>query len=276
MTHDRLVDLIAGKELAAHIRASDHAAPRSSLTSTKGSRLHVSNLSGGPVKNFDLELQLGEIVGLVGLVGSGRSSILEMIFGLLPPVTGDLALDGNSMSFNSRPHEAVAYVPEDRLTDAAFNSLSVLENLMAASTDRFWRRFARRSRQERAEAAQLVQKFRVKVDSELAAFSTLSGGNQQKVIVARWLSCEPSVLLLDEPSQGVDVGARAEIHQLIRDAATGGTGVLVASSDLDEVVALCDRALVLSEGRVVANVEKRMLSVERLERLAYVVGSRNE
>jgi ribose transport system ATP-binding protein len=189
---------------------------------------------------------------------------------------GELRLEQRPVRFRS-PAQAkragVAYVPEDRAARAAFLDLSVRENLSAADTGRYWRRLRFRRRDERADARRSMAEYGIKAASEAAPLTSLSGGNQQKVMLARWLRLDPRLLLLDEPTQGVDAAARIEIHALVRGAAQRGSAVLMVSSDFEELVYACDRVVVLAKGRTVAEVAGPDLVEERLTELAYALST---
>lgn len=226
--------------------------------STGAPRLRATGLAGGALRGVDLEVRAGEVLGIGGLAGSGRTSLLRALFGDLP-ATGAVELDGAALALRS-PRDAVragiALVPEDRLREAAFLDRPIWENLGAR---RLLFGGTRRSlvgsgARERRAAPGLVRRFAVRAPSSDAPLGALSGGNQQKVVMARWLSTSPRVVLLDEPSQGVDAVAREEIHRLVREAAEGGAAVVVVSSDLEELEALSDRVVVLADGRVVAEL----------------------
>ena len=269
LDHDRLVELISGDARPARVSVKP---ARRDAVRRPGSRdrLVVEGLSGGRISSASFTLGAGEIVGLAGLVGSGRTSLLELLFGVRPPADGTIRLDGALLEWRGgRPHPGVAYLPEDRARDAAFLPLSVAENIMAASTARHWRHGRLRHRAEAADARAVMNAHGIRAGSETAPLQTLSGGNQQKAMLARWMIREPSVLLLEEPTQGVDVAARAAIHDQIRGAAAAGTVVLVASSDADELASLCDRAIVLIAGRTTCEVPGSELTAQRLERLPY-------
>jgi ribose transport system ATP-binding protein len=148
----------------------------------------------------------------------------------------------------------VAYVPEDRTTEAVFSELSLVENLSIAGQERYWRRGLLRKRRELRDSLTLIDAFGIKCESPSASIAQLSGGNQQKAILARWMRREPSLLLLDEPTHGVDVGARDDIYGLVRQAAARGTCVLVVSSDAEELELLCDRLVVLRDGVTVDSI----------------------
>jgi ribose transport system ATP-binding protein len=262
--HDRLVELISGP-LAAGASAAPAAVHRAGDV-----RLRVDGLRGGAVRNASLAVRAGEIVGVAGLVGSGRSSLLEMLFGTRRPEAGAIALDGEPLAWRGgRPHDAAAYVPEDRVRGAAFMPLTVTENIMAASTTRHWRGLRLRRGEEARFTRALMREQGITAAGERVAFRTLSGGNQQKAILARWLMREPALLLLDEPTQGVDIGARAAIHDMVRAAAARGAIALVATSDAEEMAMLCDRAVLLVRGVTAREVAGDELTAETLERLSY-------
>jgi ribose transport system ATP-binding protein len=163
----------------------------------------------------------------------------------------------------------VAYVPENRELDAAFPQLSVCDNLSAGQISRYRTVAGMDNRRERADARSSIAEFSIQASSEAQVFSSLSGGNQQKVVIARWLRREPKVLLLDEPTQGVDVGARADVYASIRRAVSGGMAVVLVSSDFDELVNAADRVLVLRGGLIVADLNDEELDSDTLTHLAY-------
>lgn len=265
--HDALVEMIVGVSEEELLRAGvkhilDPAARKD--------RLVVSEISGGPVKSASFSVGEGEIVGITGLVGSGRSSILEMVFGAQQPDSGGIELDGVPLRWRGgKPHSEIALVPENRVLDAAFPPLSLTENLVATTTGKCWNKGFLNHRLERTEVRQLIKKHGIKAASEETPFQTLSGGNQQKAVVARCMRGEPTVLLLDEPTQGVDFAARAAIHDTIRAAASNGLSVLVVSSDVEELVLISNRVVVLVHGTTVATVSGSDLTPDNLERLSF-------
>lgn len=213
--------------------------------------LEVKDLFAGPVRGLNLTVGRGEIVGLAGLLGSGRSSILKSLFGLISTETGTISLNGTPVKFGhptSAMRLGVAYVPEDRNEEAAFPDLNVEENLSISRLGDYWRagRFAQRK--QNLTASSVIDEYKVVVNSPSSTFSTMSGGNAQKVVMARWLGRTPQLLLIDEPTQGVDVGARADIHRRIVRAARAGMAVIVVSSDSSELAGLCDRVIGISNG----------------------------
>ncbi|MBW7893507.1 MAG: sugar ABC transporter ATP-binding protein [Opitutaceae bacterium] len=211
----------------------------------------------GGVRDVSLQLRAGEILGLAGLVGAGRTELARVLFGLTPADAGEIVLNGNAVRIAS-PQDAVAqgiaYVPEDRRRHGVIPELAVAENMSLASHRRMFPGAWLRPRRERSFALDYMQRLAVKADGPEAPVATLSGGNQQKVALARWLATEPRVLILDEPTQGVDVGAKSEIHRQMRALAAQGMALLLISSDLPEVLGLSDRIGVMRNGRLVATL----------------------
>ncbi|MEU6996083.1 sugar ABC transporter ATP-binding protein [Streptomyces sp. NPDC046465] len=230
--------------------------------------LRVSGLSRhGEFEPFDLDLRPGEIVGLAGLVGSGRSEILETIYGARKPSAGQVAVDGRVLrpgSVRAAVRAGLGLAPEERKAQALLMLESVTRNVSVSSMSRFsyggW--LDRSAEREAAHAA--TRELSLRPDEPNAPVRTLSGGNQQKAVLARWLLRGCRVLLLDEPTRGVDVGARAELYAVIRRLADEGLAVLLVSSEVPEVLGLADRVLVLREGRVVHTAPARDLDEHRV------------
>ena len=212
----------------------------------------LSNRRTG-VRDVSLSVRRGEIVGIAGLVGSGRTQLAETIFGLTPADGGEILLGGTPVRITS-PADAIrlgiGYVPEDRRQHGVVLEMSVVANISVASLPAVSRFGLIDRAAEDAVAARYADQFRIKVSSVAAEVGSLSGGNQQKVALARWLSTNPSVLILDEPTQGVDVGSKAEIHGLMQDLVERGMAILMISSELPEILGLSDRILVMREGRI--------------------------
>ncbi len=210
-------------------------------------------------QGVDLVVHAGEIVGLAGLMGAGRTELLETLFGAGVPgtVTGTVRLEGKPVRV-SRPRGAIAagigYVPEDRRGAGLVMAASVGSNVTLSALDSLARLGVISSARERRAVTDVIQDLRIKTPSGATHVRTLSGGNQQKVVFARHLLHRPRLLLLDEPTRGVDVGAKAEIYRLLADLAADGLGVLLASSELPELLGICDRIVVLRAGRVVADL----------------------
>jgi len=229
-------------------------------------------MSGG---NTELTLYPGEVVGIAGLLGSGRSSILRSLFGLSTAEPLEIRLDGKSTVVDS-PRRAmkagIAYVPEDR-ADASLPDESIARNVSVATLNDRPLLGWLSGRVERATARKLIGTFGVRTASEQSVLSSLSGGNAQKVILARWMHRAPRVLLLDEPTQGVDVGARAEIHALIRGAADRGAAVLVVASDFEELAIIADRVLVVSSGQIAEELSGERVDAQTIESQVYAQGA---
>ncbi|KQS89496.1 MULTISPECIES: sugar ABC transporter ATP-binding protein [unclassified Rhizobium] len=217
--------------------------------------LSVSQLSlTGKYQDVSFKVGRGEVVGVTGLLGSGAKDLLRTLFGLETPTSGEVVSDGETVRFR-RPADAVrghlALVPEDRRGNGIALDLSVTENITLASLARFTRLGFLDRDGERTEVDGLIDRLQVKTSGRDALSRTLSGGNQQKVAIAKWLSRQSEIYLLDEPTVGVDIGSKVEIYKLIGDLAARGAGVLVLSSDLAELVGITDRILVLYRGKVV-------------------------
>jgi ribose transport system ATP-binding protein len=221
--------------------------------------LDVSGLAGGSLHDVTLSVAAGEVLGVAGIVGSGRTSLLGMLFGVFAPRAGTIDLDRQPLpagDISAAVRAGVAYVPEERVLDAAFLKLGLDANISASDPCSHRRRLGLSHASERAEARRAVERFAIRAPGIGASLRTLSGGNQQKAILARWLLRDPRLLLLDEPTQGVDVGARADIHRLIVTAAEHGAAVVVASSDVGELVRLADRVVVLAGGTIAAEARR--------------------
>lgn len=224
--------------------------------------LRVSGLASPPeVQNVDLEVRPGEIVGLAGLVGSGRTETAECIAGLRDRHAGEVSYHDRPLSSSTADvyRDGVVYVSEDRAKSGSFLKLSVASNITAGIIDRLgWRGrngIISRKREQQA-VREGVEKMDVRMASALALLESLSGGNQQKCLIARALLTEPEVLILDEPTRGVDVGAKQAIQEIVRELAAQGLAVIIISSELEEVTHLSDRIVVLYEGRTVASVAR--------------------
>lgn len=265
LTHDNLVELIVGHSVARHDAGAREKAKKA------GDRLELTGVSSGRVRDVSLCVKAGEIVGIAGLIGSGRSSLLRSVFGV-DGRTGAATIDGRALpsgDIGTAMAAGLAMVPEDRASEAAFPDLSIAENLSAGSTDKYWRRLRLDHRQERSDGVDLIGRYGIKAPEPRAPLATLSGGNQQKAIIARWLQRKPKVLLLDEPTQGVDIGARADIHHLIFEAAAAGTSILVVSSDYEEIVQLADRVIVLVDGQIAFELAGEEIDDDRIARLVH-------
>jgi ribose transport system ATP-binding protein len=255
-----LVELLSGG------RAVD-VAPVRSVGRVTRPRLSVRGLDAGPLRAVDVTAHAGEIVGISGLLGSGRSTVLETAFGARPRRSGVVEVDGLPLAGGpaAAMRAGVALVPESRARQAIFGSRSVADNLTEAVALRYWRRGWLSQRRVHSCARSMITRHSIVAAHEQKSVSTLSGGNQQKVVLARWLERRPTVLLLDEPTQGVDIVARAAIHNMIREATAQGACALLVSSDVDELVEMSSRIIVLADGRVAG---ERVAPFDRAELLA--------
>ena len=254
LTESELIKLMVGREVS-HIYPPAESEPGEGVLSFKNLGCAASG-----VKNVTLDVRAGEVVGLAGLVGAGRTELARVLFGLTPADTGEIFLNGRPITINS-PQEAVAhglaYVPEDRRQHGVILEMPIAHNMTMAVHRRLfpgtWLRFG----VERNLAQEFIRDLAVKAYGPDAPGGSLSGGNQQKVSLARWLATHPKLLILDEPTQGVDVGAKSEIHRIIRRLAKDGLAVLMISSDLPEVVGMSDRIAVMRGGTIVAMLPGR-------------------
>jgi rhamnose transport system ATP-binding protein len=239
--------------------------------------LDVQALSSpGAFANVSLSVRAGEIVALAGLVGAGRTEIAEAIFGVRSRSGGEVRVGRDRARVNSA-REAVraglAYVPEDRATNGLVLTQSLQDNITTPILSRLARWGLRRSRAERTASLEAISRFDVVCRGPEQRAGELSGGNQQKVSLARWLVTEPRVLLVDEPTRGVDVGAKAEIHRMLAELARRGLALLVISSELPEVLALADRVIVVREGRIAGELRRAEASEESIITLATSSGA---
>jgi ribose transport system ATP-binding protein len=269
-TRQQLVEAIVGGAAPAATPTLDR------VVDTRDVLLEVERLARGKaVRDVSLQLRRGEVLGLAGLVGSGRSERVRMIFCADRPDYGRMRLAGAAFAPNS-PSEAmkagIGLVPEERRSEGlilkksvGFNlGLTVLSSLQAAP----WLPLIRLQRRGRVARA-LSSRLRIKTPSVDTAVDRLSGGNQQKVVIGKWLARRPKILILDEPTRGVDIGARVEIHQIIRELTTEGTSVIIISSEAEELPGLCDRVLVLAEGRIIKELNGGEITRDALVYASY-------
>ena len=246
----RVIHLMVG-------RALQDQKPPARANAQEAAVLRVRGLGvRGACEAVDLDVAPGEIVGLAGLVGAGRTELLEAIFGLRRS-NGSIEVGGVPVSYRSPRHairDGVALVPSDRKAQGLVLEMSVRENLVMASTADLQRVRRPSSARELASVDAAIRDLHIRTHSPRAPVSTLSGGNQQKVMLGKWLATSPRLLMLDDPTRGVDVGAKAEIYRLLNEAAQRGIGVLVSSSEIPELLALCDRIVVMFRGRVAASL----------------------
>jgi rhamnose transport system ATP-binding protein len=265
-----IVKAMVGRDMPARAKHTGPSNP-DEARSAKSDALSVQALTREPhFRRIDLTVARGEIVGIFGLVGSGRSELLETIFGLYRPAAGSMLIDGEPVAFQS-PRDAaragIALVPEERHRQGLLFNLDLRHNLVIPKAT-LGDDVMVRSGDECRDAARLLEDWRIKSAGIAALPDTLSGGNQQKVVVAKWMATGPRVLLLDEPTKGVDVGAKFEIHELIRAQAAAGLAVVMVSSDLPEILSLADRILVMKEGALQGELAGAVATEESVMHLA--------
>ena len=266
LTMDKIIRLMVGREL------TNRFPPKTN----KPSRvlLKVENLSGqySNVKDVSFEVKRGEIVGIAGLAGAGRTEVIENIFGISERKSGTIWLDGKEVR-NKNAKEAIkngfALLTEERRATGIFGILDINENTTISSLKKYMvgRVFLSSSKMKK-DTDWAIKAMRIKTPNQKTKIRSLSGGNQQKVILGRWLLTKPTVLLLDEPTRGIDVGAKYEIYQLIIDLASEGKAVIMVSSEMPELLGVCDRIIVMSAGRVAGEVECANTSQEEIMTLA--------
>ena len=242
--------------------------------------LQVSGLTTpGLFRDISFTVRKGEIVGLGGLVGAGRTDVAKALFGIAPAASGSIAVNGK-VAVIADPGDAIAlglaFVPEDRAQAGIFRSLSVEQNITAAVPGKIAPRGVIRRGVEKLLATQSVARLRIRLASLRQPIGELSGGNQQKAILARWLLTEPQVLILDEPTRGIDIGVKAEFYDMIGALAADGRAILLISSELPELLALCDRVLVMSEGRLTADLPRGQATQESIMQAAVPRTERGE
>jgi rhamnose transport system ATP-binding protein len=253
-SRQELIQLMVGRELSAVFPKSDVQLGEVVL------EFRDCGCSQSGVSEVSFAIRAGEIVGLAGLVGAGRTELACTLFGLTPCDEGEILLHGTAVDIRDPAGaiaHGIAYVPEDRRRHGIILDLAVSANVTLASLDSLTSLGLLDFQRERQIAADYVQRLGIKTPSIFAAGATLSGGNQQKVVLSRWLATKPVVLILDEPTQGVDVGAKAEIHGLMTELAQQGVAILMISSELPEILGMSDRVVVMHAGRVVKILERK-------------------
>ena len=214
-------------------------------------------------------MRRGEILGITGLLGSGRTEIAEALFGVEPADCGTITLEGTPRRIRSiadAVRAGIGYVPEDRLTQGLFLDKSIADNMVAASLETYRGRtlLLDRARISRS-MSELFTRLRIKAPNAKAPVRSLSGGNAQRVVIAKWLDRHPSVLMLNGPTVGVDIGSKEEIFAILREQAAGGMGIVVISDDIPELVASCHRVLIVRAGRIVAEIEGADIAVDAIQ-----------
>lgn len=272
ITKDELVHLMVGREISDMY-------PKADVT-LGDVVLEVENLSRrGSFQNVSFSVRAGEILGFCGLVGAQRSEIMEALFGITPADSGVVKLRGVPISHKNTQAaigNGLAMVTEDRLRRGAIHKLPVRVNMSLAYLKKICNFEFVNRKQERIDCMDMVGKMGIKLSSLEQEIASLSGGNQQKVILGKWLLTQPEVLILDEPTRGIDVGAKAEIYKLIGTLAAAGKAIIVVSSELPEIMGISDRILVVHEGQIVAESERGAFSQHELMQHAFGVADKLE
>ncbi|MGH9838234.1 MAG: sugar ABC transporter ATP-binding protein [Blastocatellia bacterium] len=266
VNHERMVRMMVGRELKEFYVEHDRAAVEQGW-------FRVENLRTAkyPQHAVSLGAGKGEVLGIAGLVGAGRSELARAIFGVDETAGARITLGGRQLKINS-PRDAIAegvfLAPEDRRAAGLVLDFSIRENITLPGLPEYANAGLINTKREAAKAGEMVRMIGVKTPSPELRSGNLSGGNQQKVVLAKWLALEPKVLIFDEPTRGIDVGAKAEIYALIRDLAARGVAILVISSEMEEVLGVSDRIAVMHEGRITGTLDRPQFSEEAVMRLA--------
>lgn len=265
-TLDKVIALMVGREM-------DQMFPKQEVEVGEVI-LSVRGLSRGKlVRDVSFDLKAGEILGFAGLVGAGRTETVRALFGIDPKDSGEILLEGKPVDLSS-PRSSVSaglgFVPEDRKQQGLVLGMAVYENITMATLNRLTRALVIDSAQERAISERYVDQLRIRTPGIRQLVKYLSGGNQQKVVLAKWLAVHPAILILDEPTRGIDVGAKAEIHALMSQFAQQGMGVILISSELPELLGMCDRVLVMSTGTITGEFDRADFDQEKIMARAVV------
>jgi ribose transport system ATP-binding protein len=265
LTHDNMVRLMVGRDIAAQVHSS-RVATREDDFKIKGLRTRRY-----PQQTVSFGVSRGEILGVAGLVGAGRSEVAQAIFGVERPLAGQVFLDGLEIEI-ADPAAAIRQglflVPEDRRIAGLVVDFSVRENVTLPALGRYARHGLVSMAKERVGASAICDQLHIKASSIEIKTANLSGGNQQKVVLAKWLALGPKVLIVDEPTRGIDVGAKAEIYSLLRDLAQAGTAIVMISSDMEEILNMSDRVAVMHEGAITGTLARSACTEERIMTLA--------
>ncbi|MFW5642622.1 MAG: sugar ABC transporter ATP-binding protein [Alkalispirochaeta sp.] len=264
ITKHELISMMVGRELTNFFPKED-----AEITDVK---LEVRNISlEGKFRNVSFKVRKGEIFGIAGLMGSGRTEIIESIFGVYPPESGEILVDGKPVAIR-QPLDAIkagmGLLTEDRKQSGLFLPLSVQDNMVYSNIDKYVKKSGLNFRLMSQECEQQRKALNIKTPSLQQIVLNLSGGNQQKVLIARWLLTEPDILILDEPTRGIDVGAKSEIHKLMTKLAQTGKAIIMVSSEMPEVLGMSDRIMVMHEGEKAGELTREQATQERVLQLA--------
>ena len=263
--HGAMVKLMVGRDLSQFYPHKPHT-PGEVIFEAKALRTPAH-----PRHELSFQIRAGEIVGVAGLVGAGRTEMLATLFGVTPALGGTMRMSGREITPRS-PRDAIAaglaLVPEDRKNQGVILEMAVRDNLSLASLRRDARGIFLNRKNAAALSAEMIREMRIKTPTDRQPVQFLSGGNQQKVVLGKWLALQPRLLLLDEPTRGIDVGAKQEIYRLMEDLTRQGIAILFVSSEMEEILGMSDRALVMHEGRIAGELRRGELSEEAVMSLA--------
>ena len=257
---EKVVQLMVGRELGDRFPKRDAVIGEEKLVVTGLSRK-------GLFENVSFTVHAGEVIGFAGLMGAGRTEVVQTLFGYHQPSAGTIQLDGKNISI-SNPREAIrqgiGYVSEDRKSEGLITDFTVAENMSLPNLGRLSNNGIMHKAKENSFVGEMIERLRIRTSGGSQKVKSLSGGNQQKVVIAKWLGIEPQILILDEPTRGVDVGAKKEIYSIMNSLAERGVAIILVSSELPEIMGLADRVLVLHEGKLKATIEKQDMTQERI------------
>ncbi len=270
ITHDKMVSMMVGRELS-QFYPHDPQEPGEVLLSVENVRTPEH-----PEHAISFDLRAGEIVGMAGLVGAGRTELLATLFGVTPSLEGKISVEGREITV-SDPRDAIqsgmALVPEDRKQQGLIIDMAVGENMSLASLRRDQKKGFLNFAAEKEISDKMIGRMKVKTPSDRQIVRYLSGGNQQKVVLGKWLAMNPRILLLDEPTRGIDIGAKQEIYLLMEELSSQGVAILFVSSEMEEILGMSDRALVMHEGQISGELSREELSEEAIMQLATGIAS---
>jgi len=270
--HNELIRLMIGRELVDTFPKCEERKPGETI-------LELKHVTGNGLKDISLYVKKGEILGLGGLVGAGRTELAEIIFGLVPVESGEILLNKKNAAIKS-PKDAIAnrisLIPEDRKRHGAVLDLSVKDNIVMAMLEQISKFMVIDKKKEKKLVEKYSTSLRIKTPSMEQALKHLSGGNQQKVIFAKWIATDAEVLIMDEPTRGIDVGAKYEIYQIMNELAAQGKALIMISSEMPELIGMSDRIAVLAEGELRGELKKSEFSQELIMQCASIGGEYNE
>jgi len=255
----QLIKLMVGRELSENYPERDKTAKEPILT--------LNKVTGNGVKNISLEVKRGEVLGLGGLVGAGRTELAQLIFGSEKLTSGEILLDGKQLQItNCRQaiEAGIAMIPEDRKRHGIILDMSIRENTTMPCLERISSHKVIRSQEEVNVTGKFEKSLRIKTPSIEQKVKNLSGGNQQKVVLAKWLAMDPEIIIFDEPTRGIDVGAKQEIYEIMNDLANAGKAIIMISSDMEELIGMSDRVVVLCKGRMAGSLSREEISQESI------------